>query len=200
WDTSRYVAATVVAEGSLSSGLRFARLHGCGAVDGFAAALVSAAAADVAAHGIVDIGVGRVGFLGKQRHCGHDLSGLAIAALRNVFFHTGLLHWVAALGRKTFDGSYFLAGHAGDRSDAGARCFTVNVHGASPAERHAAPKLRAGQVQRVAQDPEQRHVRADVHRLCFAVQGETDGHGDLPVADRYPTTTTGQDENPQNLV
>src|SRR5207249_9746246 len=46
----------------------------------------------------------------------------------------------------------------------------------------------------------QRHVRADVDRSCFAVQGETDGHGDLPVADRYPTTTTGQDENPQNLV
>src|SRR5437016_13324238 len=36
--------------------------------------------------------------------------------------------------------------------------------------------------------------------MCLAFQGETDGHWDLPVADRYPTTTTGQDENPQNLV
>src|SRR2546430_9813244 len=37
-------------------------------------------------------------------------------------------------------------------------------HGASPAERHAAPKLRAGHVQRVAQDPEQRHAeRSEEH-------------------------------------
>jgi len=34
--------------------------------------------------------------LRKQRHGGHDLSGLAVAALRNVFFHPGLLHRMAA--------------------------------------------------------------------------------------------------------
>src|SRR6202171_1280617 len=88
----------------LSGGLGLARLHGRGAMDGLADALVGAAAADVAAHGIVDIGVGGVGFLGEQRYCGHDLSGLAVAALRNVFFHPGLLHGMAAIGGGAFDG------------------------------------------------------------------------------------------------
>jgi len=148
-------------------------------MDGFADALVSAAAADVAAHEIVDIGVGGVGFLGKQRDCRHDLSGLAVAALRHVFFHPGLLHGMAAIGGEAFDGGYFLSCHAGDGRDTGARGFAVDVHGAGSAQRHAAPKLRAGHVQRVAQHPEQRHVWADVDGLGFAVQSETDGHGDL---------------------
>src|SRR5256885_4024204 len=43
---------------------------------------------------------------------------------RNVFFHPGLLHRVAAIGGETFDGGYFLAGHARDRSDAGDRKST----------------------------------------------------------------------------
>src|SRR5260370_20319244 len=97
WDTSLSVAATAVEDG-LSGGLRLTRLHGCGAVDGLTDSLVRAAAADVAAHGIVDIGVGGVGLFRKQRYRGHDLSRLAVAALRNVFFHPGLLYGMAAIG------------------------------------------------------------------------------------------------------
>src|SRR6267154_644653 len=78
-----YVVRTTV-EDRVSDRLGLARLHGRGAMNGFANALIRAATADVAAHGIVDIGVGRVGLFGKQRDGGHDLSGLAVAALRNV--------------------------------------------------------------------------------------------------------------------
>jgi len=46
----------------------------------------------------------------------------------------------------------FLPAHAGDRSDAGARCLAIDVARYSPAERHAAAELRAGHVQGVAQD------------------------------------------------
>src|ERR1700687_6059383 len=87
-------------------GLRFAGLRG-GAMDGLADALVGSAAADVAAHEVIDIGVGRVGLLGEQRDGGHDLSGLAIAALRDVFFDPGLLHRVAPVGGEAFDGGDF---------------------------------------------------------------------------------------------
>ena len=61
-------------------------------MDGLADALVGAAAADVAAHGVVDVGVGGFRFLREQRDRGHDLAGLAVAALRNVFLDPGLLH------------------------------------------------------------------------------------------------------------
>src|ERR1019366_6724341 len=49
-------------------------------VDRIADALIGAAAADVR-HRRVDIGVGRLGRLGQQRHRRHDLAGLAVAAL-----------------------------------------------------------------------------------------------------------------------
>src|SRR6266852_8063106 len=104
---------------------------------------------------------------------------------------------MAAIGRETLNGGDFLARDAGDRGDAGARRFAVDVHGTGAAERHATPELRAGHVQRVAQNPEQRHVRADIDGFCGAVQGETDGHGVPPLADVYPTTTPCVDENPQ---
>src|SRR5260370_10847668 len=160
-------------------------------MNGLADALVRAATADVAANGIVDVGVGGVGFLGKQGDGGHDLSGLAVAALRNVFFHPGLLHGMAAVRRKAFDGGDFLARDAGNRGDAGTGGFAVDVHGTGSAERHAAAELGAGHIQGVTKHPEQRHVRADIDGLRFAVQGKTDGHGVLPIADRYPTTTPG---------
>jgi hypothetical protein len=45
---------------------------------------VSAAPAQVAVHGGVDLFVCRLWMFGKQGRCGHDLPGLAIAALRHV--------------------------------------------------------------------------------------------------------------------
>ena len=76
-------------------------------MNGLANALVRAAAADVAAHGIVDVGVGGVRFLGEQGDSGHNLPGLAVAALGNVFLHPGLLDGMAAISGETFDGCDF---------------------------------------------------------------------------------------------
>src|SRR6266852_7770417 len=107
---------------------------------------------------------------------------------------------MAAVGGKSFDGGDFLAGDAGNRGDAGARSFAIDMHGASAAERHAAAEFRAGHVQGVTKHPEQRHVRADFDGLGLAVQSESDGHGNLPPADEYPTTNPGKDENLRKLI
>lgn len=148
-------------------------------MDGFANALVGAAAADVAAHGVVDIGIGGMGFFREQSRRGHDLAGLAIAALRNIFLDPGTLDGMAPILGETFDGGDFFAGNVGDGQHARARGFAVDVHGASAALHDAASEFRAGHVQGVAQDPEERHVGADVHGLGFSVQDEGDGHGVL---------------------
>src|SRR5438093_1992757 len=50
-------------------------------LDSLADSHVRPAAADVPRHGGVDVAVSRVGVGGEQRRCGHDLAGLAIAAL-----------------------------------------------------------------------------------------------------------------------
>src|ERR1700741_2382552 len=104
---------------------------------------------------------------------------------------------MAAIGRETFDGGDFVPRDPGDAGDAGTRSVAVDVHGTGSTKRHAAAELRSGHVQGVSQYPEQRHIRADIDGLSFAVQGETDGHGDLLLAGEYPTTTQRLDENPQ---
>src|SRR5438445_8751090 len=53
-------------------------------VDGGADARIGAAAADVARHGLVDVGVGGRGPAREQRRRAHDLPRLAVAALRHV--------------------------------------------------------------------------------------------------------------------
>ena len=47
-------------------------------------------------HRVVDVGVARFGVCGEQRRRGHDLAGLAIAALRHVELHPGQLHRMAS--------------------------------------------------------------------------------------------------------
>ena len=161
-------------------GFGFARWRGRGAMDGFANALVRAAAADVAAHEVIDIGIGGIGLFIEERDCGHDLSGLAITALGNVFCNPSLLDGMKAVRRQALDGGDFLSGHAGNRRDTGTCHFAVDVHGASAAKRHTAPEFGPGHVQRVSQDPEQRHIRADVHSLELSVKDKRNGHGNPP--------------------
>src|SRR6266705_6708920 len=64
-------------------------------LDSLADSHISAAAADVPRHGGVDIAVGRVGVGREQRRRGHDLAGLAIAALRHLQRDPGLLDLLA---------------------------------------------------------------------------------------------------------
>jgi len=149
-------------------------------MDGLTDTLVSAAAADISAHEVVDVGVGGLWFFRKQRNRGHDLPGLAIAALRNVFLDPGPLHGMVAVGGQAFNRGDSLAADAGDGRNAGARRFAVDVHSAGSAQRHTASEFRPGHIQDIAQHPEQRHIRTDIRqRLGFSIQLESDGHGVL---------------------
>src|SRR5437879_791954 len=150
------------------------------AMDGGADALVGAAAADVRHRG-VDIGVARAAVLGEQRYRGHDLAGLAVAALRHVLGDPGPLHGVAPARRQPFDRGHALPGRRRDRHHAGAHRGAVEMHGAGAALGDAASELRAGEAEVVAQHPQERRVGRDVHGLAFAVDGEDDrGHDALP--------------------
>src|SRR6476659_10123777 len=71
-------------------------------VDCFADALISAATADVG-HRLVDVLVGRPRILLQQRRRRHDLTGLAVAALRHVDRGPGLLHRMRGVRRETLD-------------------------------------------------------------------------------------------------
>src|SRR5260370_27004874 len=74
-----------------------------GRLDGGGDALITAAAADVAAHRTVDLVFGRV--LVRRDQCGglHDLARLAIPALRDIQGAPGFLHRMVALRIEPLD-------------------------------------------------------------------------------------------------
>jgi hypothetical protein len=73
-------------------------------MDGLTDAGVSSAAADVGAHGGVDLGVGGMGRGGEESRSGEDLAGLAVAALGNVDLLPRELDGVGAVEGEAFDG------------------------------------------------------------------------------------------------
>src|SRR6188768_3202761 len=99
------------------------------------------AAAEIATHSRVDLCVGRRWFLPEQRTGGHNLTRLAVAALRNVNFDPRLLDGVRAIGRETFNRRDRRFSGIGNCRDAGARGLPIDVDRACAAYPHAAPKL-----------------------------------------------------------
>ena len=114
------------------------RLGAGRAVHGGADPLVGAAAADVAAQGGVDVGVGGVGLGRQQCGRGHDLPRLAVAALDHVQLGPGPLHRVVAVGGQALDGGDLLAlrrpttGVTQARRGAPSRCTVQAPHCATP--------------------------------------------------------------------
>src|SRR5258706_11160777 len=160
----------------------------CRALDSLADAHISTAAADVPRHGFVDVAVGRVRLRREQRRCGHDLAGLAVAALRHLQRDPGLLDLPA--GRRLahgLDGDDLLPRDRSYGGDAGAGPCAVDVHGAGAAKRGAAAEFRAGHPETVAQHPEQGRVVVDIDAASFAVDCQRMWHLSLPERQRDVT-------------
>src|SRR5712691_2089912 len=88
-------------------------------LDSLADSHISAATTDVPRHRGIDIAIGRVGPGGEQCRRGHDLAGLAIAALRHLELDPGLLDLSAdRCGTDGLDRGDALAGRGSDRRDA----------------------------------------------------------------------------------
>jgi hypothetical protein len=83
--------------------------------DGGANALIGSAAADVAVHRVVDVGVRRVRRLLQERDGLHDLASLAIAALGHVDRAPRLLNRMVPFRVQAFDGGDRLAVHVAHR-------------------------------------------------------------------------------------
>ena len=155
-----------------------------GLLDRLADAHIGAAAADVARHRGVDIGIVGIGRRGEQRRGRHDLAGLAIAALHDFEVEPGLLH-LGAGGRRAdaFDGGDRAVADRADRQHAGAHRLAVDMHGAGAALRDAAAEFRAGHAEHIAQHPEQRHVGGRVEGFVFAVDCQRRCHDAPPEFD-----------------
>src|SRR5437667_10957644 len=102
--TSPALAAPVVSRNSRREMRVGALMLGSlgGPMDGGPNALICAAAANVR-HRLIDVSIGGVRLLGEQGRRGHDLSRLAVTALRHVFRDPRTLHRVGAVLGQSFD-------------------------------------------------------------------------------------------------
>src|SRR5438128_7121396 len=149
------------------------------AMDRLANPLVGAAPADVG-HRLIDLGVGGAPVHGQERRGGHDLPGLAVAALRHVLRDPRALHRVIAGLRQAFDGGDVPGAHGGHRGHTRPASFTVQQHGAGAALRDSTAELGAGELQRVAKHPEQGPLCRYVHCVRGSVDDESvAGHGEV---------------------
>ena len=128
------------------------RLRLRGELDSLADADIGAASADIAAHGVVDVRIGRTWLVGEQCRGRHDLAGLAISALRYLMLEPGLLD-LRTDRRRTYRLNRRDLGFADavDRRDAGTDGGAVEMHGAGATQRHPAAKLGPGETQLVAE-------------------------------------------------
>src|SRR4029077_5208350 len=133
---------------------------------------VGPAPAEVAAHGVVDVGVGGPRGLPQEHGGGHDLARLAVAALRYVRLDPRHLQRVPQIGGQALDRHHLRARGTPHRRDTRTNGLAVEVDGAGTAQGHAASELGAGEAQRFAEDPEQRRVGGDVHRVVPTVDIE----------------------------
>src|ERR1700692_3052775 len=82
----------------------------CGRVNRGADTGIRRAAANIAAHGAVDVGIGRRRVLLEQGRCRHDLTALAIAALGYLKLYPRGLDRLGRLALQTLDRGHLLAG------------------------------------------------------------------------------------------
>src|SRR5262252_4581039 len=101
------------------------------------------ASAQAAGHDSVDVVVGRVGKILEQC-CGlHDLSGLAIPALRDLRLNPGSLQRMLTVWVEPLDCRDRCVRNRGEPRDAGADRTSVDVHSARAAHADAAAKFRS---------------------------------------------------------
>src|SRR5438105_154586 len=128
------------------------------AMDRTSDAHVCPASAEIAAHGLVDLRVGRLLRLLQKRRGAHDLARLAISALRDVLREPCLLKRMRSVGRKALDCGDLFPGDGLQRRAAGANRLAVREHRARAAEAAAAPEFGAGHPDLVPQNPQERRV------------------------------------------
>lgn len=140
-------------------------------MNGAADALVRTASANVARHGGVDIRVGGFRVSGKQGCGRHQLSGLAVTALRHLFRDPRSLQGMTRGFRQAFDCRYFPASDArhGNAARSGRR--TVEMNRARSALLQTTTEFCARQANRISQHPKQRRIGADVDVVFLAING-----------------------------
>jgi len=158
-------------------------------VDRFANTLVGSAAAYVATEDLVDIGIGWLRFLLQERRRGHDLAGLAVAALGHVVLDPSFLQRMVAVLGEALNGGHGLCADVTYGDLAALHLLAVEENGASAASADPASILRTGQSEKIAHNPKEGHIRHRFDRVNSAVYVQfVLGHCGVPARIIVPQT------------
>ena len=105
----------------------------------------------------------------EQGRGGHDLAGLAIAALSDIQLAPRFLQRMGAIGGKSLDRGDPGGRRRGHRCKAGAGRDSVEMNGARAALANATTELCANQIEMIAKHPKKRGVVSHVHGVGLAV-------------------------------
>ncbi len=90
----------------------------------------------------------------QQRDCRHDLTRLAIAALRGLLSDPSIHHVTLGLARQAFDGNDALPGHFDQRAHASSHRLAVGMNNADPADSNAASIFGTSEPKIIAERPQ----------------------------------------------
>src|SRR5215469_5984875 len=145
--------------------------------NGTADPVVTAAAADVAGHCRVELIVVGAARVGEQCARRHDLPGLTIAALHHIDLQPRLLQALTECGAAdVLDGVDLRVADLAHRQLAGALCRAIDVDRAAAAVAFAASVLGPEEPELIAQHPQERHLRRNIHLPNGAVDIESVRH------------------------
>src|SRR5438034_2415666 len=137
-------------------------------------AVIRAAAADVAVHVRDDLLARGLGIRREQLRRLHDLARLAVTALRHLLGDPGLLQRMRGVGREALDRRHLRAFHGSELRGAGAHRLAVDMHRARAAECRAAAELGTGELELIADHPQQRRAVLRLRGDRLAVEIECD--------------------------
>src|SRR5450830_610301 len=158
---------------------------GRGLVNGGLDAVIGSATADIAKHGLFDLGIAGLGVDLEQGCRRHDLPALAETALGDATVQPGLLHRLAdRVAVQVVDAADALPRHGTDRGDAGTHRQSVDMHGAGTTQPHATAEFGPGITRHITDRPEQRHVLGDVQRMVLTVEFQGN-HGHARIVQGY---------------
>src|ERR1700730_7510771 len=142
-------------------------------------ALIATAPTEVAGHGAVDLSVTRRRLLRQKGRGLHDLSRLAVAALRHAEVSPRHLHGMVPLRIEAFNGRDRAPCNVRHDDTAGANGLTIHMDGASAANRHPTTEFGTRQPEFIPQKPQERHRRVTVEWALLPIHTHID-HDLLP--------------------
>lgn len=140
-----------------------------GRFDGGFDARISAAAADIALHVGIDVGIAGVLIFGEERSGAHDLARLAIATLGHIVLAPGFLEGMLAIVGKAFDRRDGFSAQARHGHRAGAYRLAIEVDGAGAALANSAAVFGANQFEIISENPENGSIRICLYIVGFTV-------------------------------